>query len=356
MTVFGTRPEIIRLSETIKKLDEIYEENHIIINTHQNTNIKLNEIFIDQLRIKAKYNLNIHTSSLAEELADLFLQLYPIMLKEKPDKLLILGDTNSGLSAILAREVKCKIYHMEAGMRSNDWNMPEERNRRIIDHISNINLPYTELSRQNLLGEGIDKKSIFVTGNPIKEIIEEHKMEIDESKILEQLNIEEDQYFVATIHRKENVDEKQKLKSLLQSLKKVHDYYNYPIILLTHSRTLDKLDKFKLKIPNGIIPTIPIGFIEMHKLLKTALCVLTDSGTIPEECLYWKVPSVTLRDSTERPEVIEAGATILAGIQPNNVLEAVHRMMNQSINFYWNENIFGDSFVSDKVVNIILNS
>jgi len=349
MSIFGTRPEIIRLSKIFSLLDSNFD--HVMVNTYQNYTTELNKIFFKELGIRSPdYNLGVTTKNYGEEISDIIKKSEKVLLKEKPDMLLILGDTNSGLAAIPASHHGIKIAHLEAGMRSYDYRMPEEKNRIIIDHLSSILLPYTQYSRENLIRENIHPSKIFVVGNPIIEVINSHLKKIDSSKILDKLKIRPNEYFLVTAHRSENVDDPDSLKQILEGLKKIHLKFGKKIIYPIHPRTLDKLQG--MKIPKGITTVKPLGFIDFCKLEKNALCVITDSGTVPEECLYFRKPSVTIRESTERPEYIEAGASILSGLKPEDILESTNLIMSHNSDWEWNISL-GDGKTASKVVNIL---
>ena len=349
MSIFGTRPEIIRLSKIFPLLDSNFD--HIMVNTHQNYTNELNNIFFKELKIRSPdYNLGISTKNYGEEISDIIKKSEKVLLKEKPDMILILGDTNSGLASIPASHHGIKIAHLEAGMRSYDYRMPEEKNRIIIDHLSSILLPYTHYSRENLIRENLHPSKIFVVGNPIIEVINSNTKKIDNSKILDKLKIKPNEYFLVTAHRSENVDDPTNLSQIFEGLKKIHVKFKKKIIYPIHPRTLSKL-KGK-KIPKGIITTKPLGFIDFCKLEKNALCMITDSGTIPEESLYFKKPCVTIRESTERPEYIEAGASILSGLNPKSILESTNLILSHNSDWDWNTSL-GDGKTASKVVNIL---
>ena len=273
------------------------------------------------------------------------------MLKEKPDIVLILGDTNSGLAAIPASHHGIKIAHLEAGMRSYDYRMPEEKNRIIIDHLSSILLTYTAYSRENLIRENIHPTKVFVVGNPIIEVINYYMKKIDKSNILKKLGLITNKYFLVTAHRSENVDDSVKLQQIFDGLNKIYKKFNKKIIFPMHPRTLSKSNK--IKIPKGVLIINPLGFLDFSKLEKNAFCLITDSGTIPEESLYFKKPCVTMRDSTERPEYIEAGSTILSGLDPQKMTDSVNLITSHSSDWGWNSSL-GDGKTASKVVNILM--
>ena len=349
MSIFGTRPEIIRLSRIFSKLDTNFE--HVMVNTNQNFTSELNAIFFSELKIrKPDYNLKVSTDQYGKEIGDIIEKSEKILLKEKPDVLLILGDTNSGLAAIPASHHGIKIAHLEAGMRAYDFRMPEEKNRILIDHLSSVLLPYTTYSRENLIRENIHPSKIYVVGNPIVEVIDYFLPKIEKSSILKKLKLEPSQYFLITGHRSENVDEPHKLSDIISGLEKLHSKFKKRIIYPIHPRTLSKLNKKKL--PKGIEFIEPLGFFDFSKLEKNAFCTITDSGTIPEELLYFRKPCVTIRDSTERPEYIEAGSNILSGLEPQNILDSVKLVTSTKYDLVWNEAL-GDGKTAIKVANIL---
>ena len=348
MSVFGTRPEIIRLSRIFSKLDSNFE--HVMVNTNQNFTYELNKIFFTDLKIrKADYNLNIKTERYGKEIGEIIEKTEKIFVKEKPDVLLILGDTNSGLSSIPAAHHKIKIIHLEAGMRAYDFRMPEEKNRVLIDHLSSILLPYTNNSKENLIRENIHPGKIYVVGNPIIEVINYFSKQIEESSILKKMNLKQNDYFLITAHRSENVDDSENLLKIFSGLKKIHANFKKKIIFPIHPRTLTKI---KHNIPKGIECIKPLGFFDFSKLEQNAFCLITDSGTVPEEALYFGKPCVTIRESTERPEYIEAGGNILSGLDPDNLVQSVKLITSTKNGLKWNS-ILGDNKTSDRVSNVI---
>jgi UDP-N-acetylglucosamine 2-epimerase (non-hydrolysing) len=349
MTVFGTRPEIIRMSRIFKLLDNNFD--HVMVNTSQNFTYELNNVFFDEMKIrKPDYDMKINTKEYAKEVADVIVKAEKILKKEKPDILLILGDTNSGLSAIPAAYQGIKIAHLEAGMRSYDPRMPEEKNRVMIDHLSTVLLPYTHYSRENLIRENIHPSKIFVVGNPIIEVIEHYMPKIEKSKILQTLKLKKNNYFLVTAHRSENVDNHKSLKNIFSGLEKIHKKFGKKIIYPIHPRTTSKMKN--IKIPNGIELIDPLGFFDFTYLEKNAFCLLTDSGTVPEESLYFKKPCVTIRESTERPEMIEAGSNILSGLKPEDILRSTESITMGKPDWQWKEAL-GDGKTARKVINIL---
>ncbi len=323
MTILGTRPEIIRLSCIIPKLDKLCE--HVFVHTGQNYDNTLNNIFFKELAIRPPdYVFESKSDSLMMQISKILVECEKVMIKEEPDRLLILGDTNSALSAMVAKRMGIPVYHMEAGNRCYDDRVPEEVNRRIIDHCSDILLPYTERSRANLLREGIENKSILVTGNPIKEVLDHYAPQIEISDVLNRLGLQAGKYFLVTLHRAENVDAPERLIRFVSALQKLHGEYGIPVICSLHPRTRSQLEKQSLILESkGVWAMDPLGLFDFVNLEKHAKCVLTDSGTVQEECCIFRIPTVTLRDVTERPETVEVGSNILSGADPESILSCV---------------------------------
>ncbi|MGD0780977.1 MAG: UDP-N-acetylglucosamine 2-epimerase (non-hydrolyzing) [Dehalococcoidales bacterium] len=323
MTVLGTRPEIIRLSIIIGKLDKHCE--HILVHTGQNFEEKLNQVFFSDLKVREPdYHLGIKADSFAEQVGKIFVGTEKLILKEKPDRVLILGDTNSGLSSIIFRRMGIPVFHLEAGNRCYDDRVPEEINRRIIDHSSTVLLPYTHKSKENLLAEGIPGEAIHVIGNPIYEVICHYAKQIEKSRMLNGLDLQPQRYFLVTAHRAENVDDKERLNNLLRALDAINKKYHLPVICSLHPRTKSKMKQFGLKVSNKAIRLLePFGFFDFISLEKQARCVITDSGTVQEECCILKVPNITIRDVTERPETLECGSNILTGVVPAMIMKAL---------------------------------
>jgi UDP-N-acetylglucosamine 2-epimerase len=327
VTVIGTRPEIIRLAEIIKLADQSY--NHVLIHTGQNYDYTLNEIFFEDLGLrKPDYFLGVAGNHLGETIGNVIAKSYEVLSKEKPDALLVLGDTNSVLCTISAKRLKIPIFHMEAGNRCFDQNVPEEINRKISDHISDINLTYTEHSRRYLLSEGFRKDHVFVTGSPLFEVLYKNKANIECSNVLEKLNLEKGKYFVVSAHREENIDLGDNFLKLAEALNAVAEKYNYPIVFSTHPRTQKQIKKKGIKFHSLITNSPPFGFFDYVNLQKNAFCVLSDSGTISEESAMMEFPAVSIRTSTERPEAIDAGSIVLGGIKKEEVLNAIDICMN----------------------------
>jgi UDP-N-acetylglucosamine 2-epimerase (non-hydrolysing) len=353
MTIIGTRPEIIRLSLIIKKLDHCAE--HLLVHTGQNYTESLNNIFFKELEIRTPdYCLGAKSNLFGEQISIILKEIEKLLLCKRPDKVLILGDTNSGLCAVICERMGIPVYHMEAGNRCFDTKVPEEINRKIIDAISTHALPYTPGSRENLLNEGIPKKRIFVSGNPIYEVLNSYMDKIEDSRILDKLSIEEKGYFLVTAHRAENVDIKQRLEEIVKGIEKIENRYHLPVIISVHPRTKNRLEQFGLLFGNSDIRLLePFGFFDFVKLEKNAKCVLTDSGTVQEECCILNVPAVTVRDSTERPETIECGSNILSGIDQEKILNCTQAMLSSPNSWNYPEG-YTDINVSDKIVKFIL--
>ena len=323
LTVFGTRPEIIRLSRVVELLDQHCE--HVLVHTGQNFEAGLSDVFFEELRVRAPdHHLGIRASSFADQAGQILLRVDELLEQARPDRVLILGDTNSGLAAIAAARRRIPVFHMEAGNRCYDDRVPEEVNRRIIDHCSTVLMPYTERSKENLVREGVERERIFVTGNPIAEVLALHDREIEASSAHQRLGVERGQYFLATLHRAENVDQPARLQELVEGLCRVADAHSQPMVVSVHPRTADKLRRFDVRVRTDRLKLIePLGFFDFVALERHARCVLSDSGTVQEECAIFRVPNVTLRDVTERPETIECGSNILTGGSADAVARAV---------------------------------
>ena len=354
MTIMGTRPEIIRLSEIIKKADKYFD--HVLVHTGQNWDYTLNQVFFEDLEIREPdYYLNSVGETLGDTIGNIIAKSYEVLLKEKPDALLLLGDTNSALSAIAAKRLKVPIFHMEAGNRCFDQNLPEEINRKIVDHISDINLPYTENSRRYLLSEGFRKEHIFVTGSPMTEVLELNLHKIENSDILNKLNLEKGKYIVLSSHREENVDKEETFNNLVESINAVAEKYNIPIIFSVHPRTRKKLEERNIKFNSLVQEMKPFGFFDYCNLQKNSFCVLSDSGTLSEESAILEFPAISIRTSTERPEVIDKGNIILAGVKKDEILSSLEiatemfKTDKKNIKPY----DYLDDNVSDKVIKVI---
>ncbi len=324
MTIVGTRPEIIRLAETIKACDKYFD--HVLVHTGQNYDYKLNQIFFEDLELREPdYYLEVAggTGTLGDTMGAIIAKSYNLMAEVKPDAVLVLGDTNSALSAISAKRLKIPIFHMEAGNRCWDWNVSEMINRKIVDHISDINLPYTENSRRYLLEEGVDGKTVFVTGSPMRELLEKYKDRIEASKALEELGVEPGKYILVSAHREENIDLEDNFYSLMNALNDVAEKYQIPVIYSTHPRSRKFIEKRNFEFHPLVRTMEPFGFFDYNKLQKNAFCVLSDSGTLSEESAMCRFPGVLIRTSTERPEALDMGSVVLGGIDTETIEQAI---------------------------------
>ena len=354
MTIIGTRPEIIRLSACIKACDKYFDQ--ILIHTGQNWDYSLNEVFFKDLQLREpNHYLESVGADLGETMGNIIAKSYKVMLEEKPDALLILGDTNSALSAISAKRLKIPIFHMEAGNRCFDQNVPEEINRKIVDHISDINLPYTEHSRRYLLSEGFRKEHIFVTGSPMKEVLKEFEAKIAESNVLSELGLEKGKYILVSAHREENIDNEKNFMSLMTAINNIAERYQIPVIYSTHPRSKKFIEARNFKFNKLVRNLKPFGFFDYNKLQQNAFCVLSDSGTLSEESAMLGFAGVLLRTSTERPEVLDKGTVVIGGITDTDIEQAIDLAVAMREN---NEppvlaNDYRDENVSVKVVKII---
>jgi UDP-N-acetylglucosamine 2-epimerase (non-hydrolysing) len=323
MTILGTRPEIIRLSRVISLLDKHAE--HILVHTGQNYDERLSQLFFDELGVRPPdESMGVRAAGSAAQIGQILAASEGLFLKHRPDRVLILGDTNSGMAAIVARRLGIPVYHMEAGNRCYDDRVPEEVNRRVIDHCSSVLLPYTNRSRENLLREGIPGERIYVTGNPIKEVIDSFEDRIAKARVLETLAIQSKAYFLVTMHRAENVDLEPRLRGLITALERLHTTYVHPVICSFHPRTKARVEAFGVDVSRaGLRFVKPFGFFDFIRLEREAFCVISDSGTVQEEACLFGVPNVTIRDVTERPETLECGSNMLSGAEPEAILKAV---------------------------------
>lgn len=354
ITIVGTRPEIIRLSETIKKMDKYF--NHILVHTGQNWDYTLNRVFFEELDLREPdYYLDSVGNNLGETMGNIIIKSYELLSKEKPDALLILGDTNSALSAISAKRLKVPIFHMEAGNRCFDENLPEEINRRIVDHISDVNLPYTEHARRYLISEGVRKEHIYVTGSPMTEVLKKYEDKIQKSTVLESLQLEKGEYILVSAHREENIDNEENFLSLMNAINEIAEYYQIPVIYSTHPRSKNIIEKRGFKFHPLVKNLKPFGFFDYNKLQLNAFCVLSDSGTVPEESSILGFPAVSIRTSTERPEAFDKGAIILGGIKKDDIIQAVElsKSMWESQESIEAVTDYQDTNVSVKVIKII---
>lgn len=355
MTVLGTRPEIIRLACILPKMDDYF--NHIVIYTNQSYDKQMSTVFFADLKLrKPDYVLSVKADTLAGQIANILVQVEKIMLKEKPDGLLVLGDTNSALCTIIAKRLKIPIFHMEAGNRSFDENVPEEINRRIIDHISDFNLPYGEHSRRYLMREGIHPGSIYTTGSPLAEVIQKYKENIEASNILKELGLKKRKYFVVSTHREENIDNPDNLRELFESINYIIEEYKVPAIVTLHPRTKLRLKDAHIKTSPKAILHEPLGFLDYNKLQMNALCVLSDSGTIQEESALLGFRAIQIRVSSERPEAFDTGTIILTGFNKDTISNAVQLTINEATK---GEKLpipatYIDTNISSKVVKLIL--
>lgn len=360
VTILGTRPEIIRLSRVMVALTR--HLNHVLVHTGQNYDFELNEVFFSDLGVnKPNHFLDAAGESLGETLGGILTGIEKVLVEERPDAVLILGDTNSAIAAIMARRMKIPVYHMEAGNRCFDKNVPEEMNRRMVDHISDFNLTYTEHARRHLLSEGMQHRRVYVTGSPMREVLEHYRPQIEKSDVLSRIGLAEQKYFIVSIHREENVDSKERLISLTETLNALAENYGYPIIFSTHPRTRNRLDNIKgLTLHEGVQTMKPFGFHDYNKLQMKCFCAISDSGTIAEESSMLGFPAITPRDAIERPEGIDAGSLIMTGLDRDTMLGAIKVVTTQ----YADRNaaglphpVPGDYTVtntSERVLNLIL--
>jgi UDP-N-acetylglucosamine 2-epimerase (non-hydrolysing) len=337
VTVIGTRPEIIRLARTMALLDQYL--NQVIVHTGQNYDYELNEIFWQELELRRPdHFLNVDTSSLGATVGDIIRKTEDILKTEKPDALLVLGDTNSCLSAYMAKRMHIPIFHMEAGNRCFDENVPEETNRRIIDHIADFNLVYTEHARRHLLSEGLTHRRIYLTGSPMKEVLDYYLPKIKKSDALKKLKIKAKNYFVVSVHREENVDNPDNLQKIISILERLAEQYKIPVIVSTHPRTRKRLEELN-QSPDTSHQLLhfmkPFGFLDYVNLQMNALCCISDSGTISEESAILNFPAISLRQSMERPEAQDAGTIILTGFDPlvviNSIALCIHEFKERKI-------------------------
>ena len=327
LTVVGTRPEIIRMAPTIVRLDRLTD--HVLVHTGQNYDSQLNEVFFEELGLrKPDHFLNADVSSLGAAMGSILTKTEAVLLEEKPDAFVILGDTNSAISAVMAKRMKIPVYHLEAGNRSFDENVPEETNRRMIDHVSDYNLVYSEHARRNLLAEGIHPSRILLMGSPMREVLEMNRPQIDASDVLERQGLTAGAYFLVSLHREENVDNPARLAQALESLQAVAATYGLPVLVSTHPRTRKRLEAQPDAAKQGLVFHPPFGFNDYIRLQLEAKLVLSDSGTIAEESSILGFPAITLRDAIERPEAIDGGAIITASVTKESVLDAIEHALD----------------------------
>ncbi len=322
LTILGTRPEIIRLSRVMARLDA--HVDHKIVHTGQNWDYELNEVFFADLGIrKPDHFLGVDVSSLGATLGGILTETEKVIQAERPDAVLILGDTNSAISAIMARRMKVPVYHMEAGNRSFDRNVPEETNRKLVDHVADFNLVYTEHARRHLLSEGIHHRRIYLTGSPMREVLEHYRPQIEASDVLARLELEARRYFIVSLHREENVDDPARLGALVHTLNALAAQHDWPVILSTHPRTRKRLDALTDKLDPRVRDLKPFGFHDYNNLQMNAFCAISDSGTIAEEAAILGFPAISPRDAIERPEALDTGSIIISGIEKENVLASI---------------------------------
>jgi len=330
MTVLGTRPEVIRLSRVIALLDRY--ASHVLVHTGQNYDDRLNGLFFRELGIREPdMNLMVRASRFGDQVGQIIERIEPILMDERPDRLLILGDTNSGLTAIVAKRLGIPVFHMEAGNRCFDDRVPEEVNRRVIDHCSTVLMPYTERSRENLLREGFEARRVHVIGNPIYQVIKYYEAAIESRRCVEELDLQSGRYFLVTMHRAENVDREDKLRDLVGALGLLHQEYGFPVLCSFHPRTRAKVEQFGIDITkSGVRFVDPLGFLDFIKLERSAFCILSDSGTVQEEACIFSVPNVTIREVTERPETVDCGSNLLSGSNSDDILRHVRLVTAES--------------------------
>lgn len=354
MTVIGTRPEIIKMSEIIKKCDVYFE--HILVHTGQNYDYTLNEIFFNDLEIrKPDYYLGVVGDNIGQTMGNVISKSYELMNKIKPDAIIVLGDTNSCLSVISAKRLKIPVFHMEAGNRCKDENLPEEVIRRIVDVTSDINLCYSENARRYILDSGVRPEYTYVVGSPMAEVLSKNEKKIEQSNILNELGLEKNKYILLSAHREENIDIEKNFLTLMESVNELAEYYNIPILYSCHPRSEKYIKLRNFKFDKRVIKHKPLGFFDYNNLQKNAFCVVSDSGTIPEESSYLKFPAVSIRTSTERPEAMENGNFIIGSLSSKEVLQAVDLAVSMYAN---NETIdsveaYSNTNVSSKVIKII---
>ncbi len=354
MTIVGTRPEIIRLSEVIKCCDKYFD--HVLVHTGQNYDYTLNGIFFEDLGLRAPdYYLESVGANLGETMGNIIAKSYTLMQEVKPEAVLLLGDTNSALSAVSAKRLKIPIFHMEAGNRCWDWNVSEMINRKVVDHISDINLPYTEHSRRYLLDEGIDGKTMFVTGSPMREVLSVHREKIEASDVLERLHLEKGKYILLSAHREENIDNEENFMSLMDAVNRIAETYQMPVIYSCHPRSKKHIEARGFAFHPLVQAMQPFGFMDYNKLQMNSYCVLSDSGTLSEESAMLGFAGVLIRTSTERPEVLDKGSVVIGGIKGDDVQQAMQlavAMRDNAEPFVMAED-YADTNVSVKVTKII---
>lgn len=355
MTIVGTRPEIIRLSATINRLEESDAIEHILVHTGQNYDYELNEVFFEDFNLKKPdYFLNAANGTATETIGHILIAIDPILEKEKPEAVLILGDTNSCLCAIAAKKRKIPVFHMEAGNRCFDQRVPEETNRKIVDHISDINLTYSSIAREYLIQEGFPAERIIKTGSPMYEVIASRREKINASKILEELNLNKNQYFLVSAHREENIGSEKQFNQLVEILNRISKEYNYPVIVSTHPRTRKMIEEKQVVFHKNVKLIKPLGFVDYNNLQINSKVVLSDSGTISEETSILNLKSLNIREAHERPEAMEEATSLLVGMNLERVMQGLKILEGENSS---NRNIVNDynvPFVSPKILKIIL--
>ncbi|PWU67171.1 non-hydrolyzing UDP-N-acetylglucosamine 2-epimerase [Gracilibacillus dipsosauri] len=355
MTVVGTRPEIIRLSAVINKLNQSEAIEHTLVHTGQNYDYELNEVFFDDFNLDMPdYFLNAATGTAVETIGNILVKIDPIMEEVQPDAFLVLGDTNSCLCAIAAKRKKIPIFHMEAGNRCFDQRVPEETNRKIVDHTADINLTYSDIAREYLLREGLPADQIIKTGSPMYEVLNWKREEIENSNVLERLELKENQYFVVSAHREENINSDKNFNNLIESLNAIAEKYNLPIIVSTHPRTRKMIDSSGVQLHPLVQTMKPLGFNDYNKLQINSRAVLSDSGTISEESSILKFKALNLREAHERPEAMEEGSVMMVGLKKDRVLQGLEILEIQKRNTLRLVRDYSMPNVSEKVVRIIL--
>ncbi|WP_395549095.1 MULTISPECIES: non-hydrolyzing UDP-N-acetylglucosamine 2-epimerase [unclassified Lacrimispora] len=354
MTIVGTRPEIIKMSEIIKSCDKYF--NHILVHTGQNYDYTLNEVFFNDLGLRApNYYLGVVGDNLGETMGNIISQSYRLMQEVKPDALIVLGDTNSCLSVISAKRLKIPIFHMEAGNRCFDENLPEEINRRIVDVTSDVNLCYTEHARRNLENAGVKKEFTYVVGSPMAEVLAKYIDQIENSNVLEQIGLTKGNYVLLSAHREENIDNEENFLQLMSSVNAIAEKYNIPVIYSAHPRSAKYIEKRNFKFHPNVRTLKPFGFFDYNNLQKNAFCVVSDSGTVPEEASFFKFPAISIRTSTERPEALDKGNFVIGNITTEQVVQAVELVRGMQENNELGVNVpdYMDLNVSTKVVKLI---
>jgi UDP-N-acetyl-L-fucosamine synthase len=354
MTIVGTRPEIIKLSEVIKKADNYF--NHVLVHTGQNYDYTLNEIFFKDLGLNApKHYLGVVGDNLGQTMGNVIAKSFEIMLEENPDAILILGDTNSALSAISAKRLKIPIFHMEAGNRCFDENLPEEINRKIVDHISDVNLAYSEHARHYLFSEGVKKEQTYVTGSPMAEVIKVNREKILNSNVLDMLKLQKGQYILLSVHREENIDNEKNFFELMNGINALSKFYDVPVIYSTHPRSAKVIEKRNFVFHKNVEKLKPFGFSDYISLQQNALCVVSDSGTLAEESSILNFPAVSIRTSTERPEALDKGGFIIGSISEKEILQSVELAITMFKSGDYSVQVpnYADENVSTKVIKII---